>query len=388
MHNQYLKHDVLLFAPYFAPGHTAGGALRSLVNIVDSAPLNISVWIITREHDLASEARYSGIRVNTWINRGRHNVAYVSGLRGFLFSMRQMRRNYTVTYLNTLWDVLFGVAPALAALIVGKRSGTILVAPRGQLSPGALKWGANRKRIALTFWKAVGKSRRVVFHASTPLEGRHILQQVGGRLEILENPDPLDLGVVPAPPHARSRGPLRFVFVSRISPKKNLIGALRAFGMVTEDCNLTIAGPIDDHAYWNECRQVIDEYSAENVVCEYVGPLEHSAIVELFRVSDCFVFPTFGENFGHVIAESLSASCPVILGEDTPWTHYISEGAGCTVDPTNIAEIAASISRFSAMDYSSRMSMSAAAGDAFSQWTTNAACPNILSVAVDAGRRI
>ena len=34
-----------------------------------------------------------------------------------------------------------------------------------------------------------------------------------------------------------------------------------------------------------------------------------------------FLFPTLGENYGHVIQEALSAGCPVILSNQTPWNN-------------------------------------------------------------------
>jgi glycosyltransferase involved in cell wall biosynthesis len=43
---------------------------------------------------------------------------------------------------------------------------------------------------------------------------------------------------------------------------------------------------------------------------------------------DFFVLPTLGENFGHVILESLSAGCPVLLSDRTPWKRLEADGAG------------------------------------------------------------
>lgn len=37
---------------------------------------------------------------------------------------------------------------------------------------------------------------------------------------------------------------------------------------------------------------------------------------------DLFVFPTLGENFGHVVIESLSAGTPVFMSNTTPWKSF------------------------------------------------------------------
>ena len=40
------------------------------------------------------------------------------------------------------------------------------------------------------------------------------------------------------------------------------------------------------------------------------------------------LFPTFGENFGHVIFEALAAGCPILLSDQTPWRGLKEKGCG------------------------------------------------------------
>lgn len=49
---------------------------------------------------------------------------------------------------------------------------------------------------------------------------------------------------------------------------------------------------------------------------------------DIFSQATAFLFPTLGENFGHVIAEALSVGCPVFVTANTPWTELIQRGAG------------------------------------------------------------
>ena len=44
-----------------------------------------------------------------------------------------------------------------------------------------------------------------------------------------------------------------------------------------------------------------------------------SKIQDVFSQHDLFAFPTKGENFGHIILESLSAGTPVLLSDKTLW---------------------------------------------------------------------
>jgi glycosyltransferase involved in cell wall biosynthesis len=52
---------------------------------------------------------------------------------------------------------------------------------------------------------------------------------------------------------------------------------------------------------------------------QYRGPIAPDEVSNTFARYDLFVFPTQGENFGHVIFEALRAGTPVLLSDRTPW---------------------------------------------------------------------
>jgi glycosyltransferase involved in cell wall biosynthesis len=122
-------------------------------------------------------------------------------------------------------------------------------------------------------------------------------------------------------------GQLRVVFLSRISPKKNLLGALRVLKDVSGDVEFNIYGPAEDAAYWKECKRAI-EILPPNVRVRYVGEINHDSVSYVFAEHDLFIFPTFGENYGHVIFEALIAGCPVLISDQTPWRQLKSAGVG------------------------------------------------------------
>jgi glycosyltransferase involved in cell wall biosynthesis len=65
-----------------------------------------------------------------------------------------------------------------------------------------------------------------------------------------------------------------------------------------------------------------------NVIAEYLGEIPHESVPALFASHDLFLFPTHGENFGHVIIESLSNGCPVLISDQTPWRRLAEIGVG------------------------------------------------------------
>ena len=112
----------------------------------------------------------------------------------------------------------------------------------------------------------------------------------------------------------------KLVFLSRICPKKNLLFAIRALEDVRSSVEFYVYGPIEDRSYWDECVQTASSLPS-SIKFIYMGPLSPNDVVSTLTNYDLFVFPTLGENYGHVIVEALSASLPILISNNTPWSH-------------------------------------------------------------------
>ena len=126
----------------------------------------------------------------------------------------------------------------------------------------------------------------------------------------------------------KQSGEARFVFISRILWKKNLLSAINYLkgvnhGVIVFD----IYGPKEDLSYWLECEKAIKELPS-NVVVNYMGLLSHDEVHITFNKYDAFLFPTFSENYGHVIAEALVTGCIPIISDQTPWNDLTTSKAG------------------------------------------------------------
>jgi glycosyltransferase involved in cell wall biosynthesis len=67
----------------------------------------------------------------------------------------------------------------------------------------------------------------------------------------------------------------------------------------------------------------------------YEGEIAHERVGQVFAEHDLFLFPTLGENFGHVIAEALLAGCPVLTSDQTPWRNLETLGVGWDIPLSN-----------------------------------------------------
>ena len=271
--------------------------------------------------------------------------------------------NPQVVYLNSLFDFRFAILPLLTAWI-SSRGIPVMLAPRGELSVGALSLKRRKKLLFIALFRMLGLHQAVSWHASTSLEKADIERVFGRGIRIYtalelrigisiqsENHDYLP----PRDPYACS-----LVFFSRIVPKKNVATVIKAMSMVPKNTRLSIAGPIEDARYWGQCRALMDEIGDPESV-RYVGIIPADSAVRFLADFDLFVLPTLGENFGHVILESLAAGTPVIVGYDTPWHQIEAAGAGWMCNPTNPEEIAELIRRFLALDERARWHMRTAA---------------------------
>ena len=113
--------------------------------------------------------------------------------------------------------------------------------------------------------------------------------------------------------HKKKQNHLKLIFISRICKMKNLLGAIQIISNLTEfPIQFDIYGNIEDKEYWELCKIELEKLPI-NVKWQYRGECDSNKVVETFANYDIFLFPTLGENFGHVISEALLAGCiPVI----------------------------------------------------------------------------
>src|SRR5664280_2388716 len=369
---------VLATVAVFEPGFRGGGPIKSVARIVDTVPEGIDVSLITRDRDLGSSDPYPGLS-GRWIDRGRSRVFYLSMSRPrqWLRLVRELRAEpFDLLYLNSLWEPTFTIIPVVAARLGLVEAKNILRAPRGELSPGALTIRARKKRLFLKAWRPLLMSMDIGWHASTDKEAIDI-RTIFPDARVTINSNQASLPDEALPVGSGDEGPIRLVFISRISPNKNLVLALEALRQLSSSVEFDIYGPAEDPDYWARCKSLIDHLPG-HVRVTYHGELAPEEVREVFSRYDAFVFPTLGENFGHVIAESLSASCPVICSDETPWTDLLEAGGGMVVRDLTPAGLAAYLQRLALMSPGERVDAKKSAGNAYLTWRKQQLDENIL----------
>jgi len=127
----------------------------------------------------------------------------------------------------------------------------------------------------------------------------------------------------------------RLLFLSRLDPKKNVEGLMRAFSLCSDtlpDLRLVIAGD-GGAAYVTGLKALANELGLTDrlVWAGYVAGKQKAAA---FAAAHVFVLPSFSENFGIAAAEALMAGLPCVLGKGVAIAGEVAEArAGFAVEP-------------------------------------------------------
>lgn len=333
-----MKRRILVLAEYYLPGYRAGGPVRSLSNLVNALPEDFDWRVLTRDRDLLDTEPYAAVPVGQWVTVGPAQVYYASPAdltpMAVWRLLRQVRPN--LLYLNSFFSPRFSVWPTLAMWLDLLPGTALLMAPRGEFSPGALAIKSGRKKALLALSRFLGLHTRVEWHASTEEEAEDIRRALGrrtGTIHVARNLGALPSAAPEAPVgdlaggHPRQQVPLRVCFLSRVSRKKNLDYALKVLAQVQVPVHFTIYGPHEDPTYWAECQALVAVLPL-HVSVEVAGAVPHQQVHQRLSEHDLFFLPTRGENYGHVLAEALSAGLALLISDQTPWRDLADRGLG------------------------------------------------------------
>ena len=341
-----LKIKVLIFTGFYLPGFKGGGPIKTIKNLIEYTGDLIDYRVITSDRDLGDTYPYSNISHNNWVDLNKSKVMYISkGFDGLIQIVNLMAKlDYDLIYLNSFFSSKFTILPLLISKIIGKK---VILAPRGEFSKGALLLKTNKKKIYIRLFKLFKLEKNITFQASTLHEKYDIQSTLGANIDIYiaENIGSQDFAnSIPQKKHEQLRG----VFISRISPKKNLLFALEVISGLKVSISYDIYGPIEDMEYWKECMVKILDMPT-HIKVSYKGELHPNDIIETLTPYDFFFMPTKGENYGHVITEALCAGLPLIISNSTPWKDLYSKDLGWDLPLNNIESFRDAISELSSL---------------------------------------
>jgi glycosyltransferase involved in cell wall biosynthesis len=324
---------VLMFVGHYLPGYKAGGIITCVSNIADHLHKDFEFRIVTRDRDIGDERPYAGIQAGAWHQVGRASVMYLPPEELTLAGIRRVVEAipHDLIYLTSFFEPMN--VKLLFNLRLGRvRCGPIVLAPQGEFAWPSLRQKYPKKAVFMRLARLAGLYSPVRWHASTDVEAddiQRIMRIRPGAIGVAHQLPPAfaDPGNADDRADASAGRDLRVAFLSRISPEKNLHLALDVLRRAKARVAFDIIGPIGNPAYWTECEKAIQTLPS-NISVRSLGAIPSTDAIKVLSRYDLMLFPTGGESYGQVIAESLLAGTPVLISTETPWRELPKRGLG------------------------------------------------------------
>jgi glycosyltransferase involved in cell wall biosynthesis len=323
------KPRLLVLVDWYLPGYKAGGQIQSCANLTAALRNTFDIFVLTSDRDLGEDHPYKGITTNAWTESPYgYSIYYLSPEKTSYRSIKTIiqKLNAETLYLNSMFSLHFTIM-ALVAAVYTSINIRIILAPRGMLHEGALRFKSIKKQFFLKAFRLLRLQKNIIFHATDRHEEIDIKTVFGKKANIRYVNDFPAMMQPQLSICSKVVGELNCLFISRISPKKNLLYLLEHIGQLSSEINLTIIGPVEDKEYWDRCQKVIRN-SPKNITVSYLGAIPNSELTDYYRSNHLFILPTYGENFGHVIFESLLCGRPVLISDQTPWKDLQNKNVG------------------------------------------------------------
>lgn len=335
MNNGKRLKRVLIFIGYYSPAFRAGGPIRTTERLISALGDEFDFWIVTRDRDIGDRKPFEDIQQNQWLKVGKANVYYAQSFRLPGLVPRLVRDlDPDVLYFNSFFDPLASIFPLIVLRWQNLRRNrssrpAILLAPHGEFSNGALALKSWKKHLFLNLAGITGIHRDVTIHVTA-------LHELDDTRRALPHNRTAYAQTLSAPPMLeedalrgsnRDNKQVSVVFLSRLSPMKNLLFALEVMALCKSSVLFDIYGPCEDRDYWRSCEAAIGRLPS-NIEVRVLGTVFPNATIEVIAKYDLFFLPTLGENYGHVIAEALAAGTSLLISDRTPWRNLAMQGLG------------------------------------------------------------
>lgn len=202
-----------------------------------------------------------------------------------------------------------------------------VLSPHGMLEPWIMArhyW--TRKFPALLLYQKKAIVKADCLHATAESEKENLLKLgYNNRIKIIANGIDVE-NIEIKKEWARKK---QILFLSRIHVKKGINFLLEAVAELKNelaDYTIHIAGE-GDTDYIKQLKEKARALGISNLIL-FCGGVYGEKKWELFQKADVFILPTYSENFGIVIAESLASGTPVITTKGTPWKDLELEHCG------------------------------------------------------------
>ncbi|MDB5090983.1 MAG: hypothetical protein JWR09_4977 [Mucilaginibacter sp.] len=221
---------------------------------------------------------------------------------------------FDVVHIHAWWNLV----SLFSCLIALMRNVPVVVSPRGTLSPYSFQNKNIGKKRLIHYLLGRPLLNRCHIHVTSSREGEAINALIRPQSIInLSNFVKLPAGL---PGGAQSLAIFKLIFLSRIEEKKGLDILIKALSLLNFPYSLTIAGS-GDKMYVDELKALVKKNGDEADVY-WIG-FQGDNKFESLAQHHLLVLPSYDENFGNVVIESLSQGTAVLISPFVGLADYV-----------------------------------------------------------------
>lgn len=323
--------NILAVIESFFPGRNGGGPVSALHNLSAQLPPDIRLFILTRNRDYLQSEPYASVVADEWIAEGQYRICYASDAAWWSI-YRQAIREWQPD-----WVYLNGLFAPLTRQILRDQSQTarIILAPHGNLGPGALRKAKLKKACWLWLARKRGVFKQIRWHAASPREAAQIRRHIDKDADIVVVP--MAPAPLPMTPEAHRVGDpeekrtLRLVYFGRLSREKNLgfaFDCLKALATRRPDLRIIY----DLYCIGAACPH-LEARSGDmpsRVEVNFHQGLDQEDLRDRLSCGNyhAMLMPSWTENFSYTTFESMQAGIPPVISDQTPWRELEAQGLG------------------------------------------------------------
>lgn len=310
-----MSNKILFFIDHYYPSKFSGGPAVSIDTIIKKIDFkNKSIKIYTSNYEIDGVKLFDKHKKNLYDYIEYFNTNSLIGLIYYIYKVfNNLDANW---YLNSFFSIKYSIIPILISKLFGKK---VIIAPRGELTEGALTIKPKKKRFYIYLFKKFLQNK-IVWHLTSSLEYNEIkkIEFRDLKIQLIEN-----FYKRVTMPQIKKNDEFTIVFYSRITPKKNLRYIYEILKEIKNKKILFyVIGNVEEQSYFDRC--LADEKSLpSNIKVKYFLKNDFETNLKLINQSHLFFLPTFSENFGHVINEALCLGIYILISNNTPWDSYL-----------------------------------------------------------------
>ena len=138
---------LLIITDHYLPGYKAGGPIKSIETLCDNIKKVLHVTVMTSNFDLGEDNPYENILFDKILNFNSHKIIYLSDVKLVKIKLFINKIEPDLIYLNSFFSKFTQIVLLLKKFRIIRTK--VILAPRGELSMGALSIKPIKKSIYL-----------------------------------------------------------------------------------------------------------------------------------------------------------------------------------------------------------------------------------------------